>query len=150
MEHNLRGQFITDARGEYAFYCIKPTPYPVPTDGPGGKLLHLMDRQIMRPAHIHLMVSITFSRCSVVFARMTQSVILSQIHLTARQVRKEGYQPMTTQIYDADSDFLENDAVFAVKGDLVVKFVPRAGDTKAKWELNYDVLLAKQVTKSRL
>lgn len=57
---------------------------------------------------------------------------------------------MTTQIYDADSDFLENDAVFAVKGDLVVKFVPRAGDTKAKWELNYDVLLAKQVTKSRL
>ena len=84
VEHNLRGQFITDARGEYAFYCIKPTPYPVPTDGPGGKLLHLMDRQIMRPAHIHLMVSISFSRCSIVIARMTQSVILPQIHLTAK------------------------------------------------------------------
>ena len=56
VEHNLRGKFKTDSNGEYAFYCIRPTPYPVPSDGPGGKLLQLMDRHPYRPAHIHLIV----------------------------------------------------------------------------------------------
>jgi catechol 1,2-dioxygenase len=28
-EHNLRGKLITDAEGEYACYCLRPTPYPV-------------------------------------------------------------------------------------------------------------------------
>ena len=44
MEHNLRGKFMTDSNGEYAFYCIRPTPYPVPFDGPAGKLLQLVSR----------------------------------------------------------------------------------------------------------
>ena len=54
---NLRGKFLTDDKGEYSFYCLKPTPYPVPFDGPAGKLLQLMDRHPYRPAHIHLIVS---------------------------------------------------------------------------------------------
>jgi protocatechuate 3,4-dioxygenase beta subunit len=29
---NLRGRFTTDANGEYAFYCLKPTPYSLPPD----------------------------------------------------------------------------------------------------------------------
>lgn len=53
---NLRGKFYTDANGEYAFYCLVPTPYPIPYDGPAGKLLQLMDRHPYRPAHIHLIV----------------------------------------------------------------------------------------------
>lgn len=56
-EHNLRGVFHTDAEGNYSFYCLRPTPYPVPQDGPAGKLLEMMDRHVFRPAHIHLMVS---------------------------------------------------------------------------------------------
>lgn len=32
-EHNLRGVFETDSNGEYSFYCLRPTPYPVPGDG---------------------------------------------------------------------------------------------------------------------
>lgn len=56
-EHNLRGKFVTDESGEYACYCLRPTPYPVPFDGPAGKLLQLMDRHPYRPAHIHLIVS---------------------------------------------------------------------------------------------
>lgn len=32
-EHNLRGKFKTDENGHYGFYCLKPTPYPVPFDG---------------------------------------------------------------------------------------------------------------------
>jgi catechol 1,2-dioxygenase len=55
-EHNLRGKFITDAEGRYACYCLRPTPYPVPDDGPAGQLLKMMDRHPYRPGHIHLMV----------------------------------------------------------------------------------------------
>ncbi len=75
VEHNLRGKFKTDSNGRYAFYCLKPTPYPIPFDGkiwimetydnsntnfglgPAGKLLIALDRHPYRPAHIHLIVS---------------------------------------------------------------------------------------------
>ena len=57
VEHNLRGKFFTDKNGEYSFYCLRPTPYPVPFDGPAGKILQLLDRHPYRPAHIHLIVS---------------------------------------------------------------------------------------------
>jgi len=33
VEFNLRGKFKTDAEGRYYFYCLRPTPYPVPNDG---------------------------------------------------------------------------------------------------------------------
>lgn len=33
VEHNLRGKFVTDENGRYWFYCLRPTPYPVPDDG---------------------------------------------------------------------------------------------------------------------
>lgn len=75
-EFNLRGKFRTDEQGRYEFYCLRPTPYPVPDDGmlipflyiywvgciltdsigPAGKLLELMDRHPFRPAHIHIIV----------------------------------------------------------------------------------------------
>jgi protocatechuate 3,4-dioxygenase beta subunit len=29
VEHNLSGRFITNEEGKYAFYCLRPTPYPV-------------------------------------------------------------------------------------------------------------------------
>lgn len=60
-DNNLRGKFRTDGEGRYWFYCLKPTAYSLPTDGPAGVLLKLLDRHPMRPAHIHLMVNI-FSR----------------------------------------------------------------------------------------
>ncbi|KIW18079.1 hypothetical protein PV08_02366 [Exophiala spinifera] len=109
---NLRGKFITDENGEYAFYCLRPTPYPIPYDGPAGKLLQLLDRHPYRPAHIHLIVLI------------------------------EGYKPITTQIFDKDSKYLDDDSVFAVKDSLVVEFVPRKGDPQANFELNYDIMMA--------
>jgi catechol 1,2-dioxygenase len=73
---NLRGKFKTDSNGRYAFYCLKPTPYPVPFDGvmpwspsciltrlprlgPAGQILKMLDRHPFRPAHIHLIVSFT-------------------------------------------------------------------------------------------
>ncbi|KAI4721234.1 putative dioxygenase [Aureobasidium sp. EXF-10727] len=110
-EHNLRGKFRTDKDGSYGFYCIRPTPYPVPDDGPAGELLKKLDRHPFRPAHIHLIVI------------------------------RQGYKPITTQIFDAESKYLDNDSVFAVKDSLVVKFEPRQGDEKAELELKYDILL---------
>jgi catechol 1,2-dioxygenase len=53
---NLCGKFYTDENGDYAFYCLRPTPYPIPYDGPAGKLLQLLDRHPYRPAHIHFIV----------------------------------------------------------------------------------------------
>lgn len=30
MTGNLRGVFQTDEKGQYSWYCLKPTPYPIP------------------------------------------------------------------------------------------------------------------------
>ena len=56
-DFNLRGRFTTGKDGKYYFYCLRPTSYPIPFDGPAGKLLQLLDRHPMRPAHIHFVVS---------------------------------------------------------------------------------------------
>ncbi|KAF7916388.1 uncharacterized protein EAE98_010688 [Botrytis deweyae] len=113
-EHNLRGKFKTDENGHYGFYCLKPTPYPVPFDGPAGKILQLLDRHPFRPAHIHLIV------------------------------QHENYKPLTTQIFNSQDEYLQNDSVFAVKDSLIVDFVPLNGNPKASLELNYPVILAPQ------
>ncbi|KAL4921039.1 Intradiol ring-cleavage dioxygenase [Aspergillus aurantiobrunneus] len=116
-EFNLRGKFRTDEEGHYSFYCLRPTPYPVPDDGPAGKLLKLMDRHPFRPAHIHIIAT------------------------------HDGYKPLTTQIFDRKDPYLTNDSVFAVKDSLIVDFIERKGDPQAAIELNYDVKLVPDASK---
>ncbi|KAL2002920.1 hypothetical protein VTN02DRAFT_5574 [Thermoascus thermophilus] len=118
VEHNLRGKFQTDEEGRYYLYCLRPTPYPVPNDGPAGKLLELMDRHPFRPAHIHILVT------------------------------REGYRPLTTQIFDRKDRYLVDDSVFAVKDSLIVDFVPRKDDPQAQLELTYDVKLVPDYIKT--
>ncbi len=36
---NLRGRYLTDGEGRYAIRSIVPTSYPIPSDGPVGRLL---------------------------------------------------------------------------------------------------------------
>ena len=60
---NLRGRFTTGPDGSYNFYCLRPTKYPIPDDGPAGKLIKLLDRHPWRPAHIHFIVSCIFRNC---------------------------------------------------------------------------------------
>jgi catechol 1,2-dioxygenase len=55
-EMNLRGRFTTGKDGRYEFYCLRPVPYPIPYDGPAGKILQALDRHPYRPAHIHFIV----------------------------------------------------------------------------------------------
>lgn len=62
--------------------------------------------------------------------------------LLKQQVLIQGYKPITTQIFDKDSKYLDDDSVFAVKDSLIVEFVPRKGDSQANFELKYDILMA--------
>ena len=87
--------------------------------GPAGKLIKLLDRHPMRPAHIHLVIT------------------------------QDKYAPLTTQIFDRESPYVDDDAVFAVKTSLVVDFKPLDGTSSprnkeagATLELEYDVSLA--------
>ncbi|KAF1836356.1 aromatic compound dioxygenase [Decorospora gaudefroyi] len=92
--NNLRGKFTTNEKGEYWYYCYKPTAYSLPTDGAAGQLFKTLDRHPFRPAHIHLMVS------------------------------AENYKPLITQLYPRDDQWVSNDTVFAVKDDLLLDFKP--------------------------
>lgn len=129
---NLRGRFTTDVDGRYGYYCLRPTPYPIPYDGPAGKLLQLLDRHPMRPAHIHLIVS--------ALAIVTRDWIPIDFLKTTH----DEYMPITTQIFDDSGPYLKDDSVFAVKDSLLVTFKPREGDPKAKLEVEYDFRLKKQ------
>lgn len=112
VDFNLRGRFTTGKDGRYSFYCLRPTSYPIPNDGPAGKLLGLLDRHPMRPAHIHFIVS------------------------------APNFKPIITQIFDRKDEYITNDTVFAVKESLIVDFLLRRGDPKADFELEYDFKLA--------
>jgi hydroxyquinol 1,2-dioxygenase len=82
----------------YAFLAVRPVPYPIPDDGPVGRMLAATGRHPWRPAHIHMIV------------------------------RADGYRTVTTHVFDAASDYLDSDAVFAVKPSLLREIVPRAAD----------------------
>jgi protocatechuate 3,4-dioxygenase beta subunit len=90
---NLRGKFLTDAEGRYAFRTIKPSYYPIPMDGPVGQMLQAAGRHPYRPAHIHFIVS------------------------------ADGYEAITTEIFVEGDPYLDSDAVFGVRNSLVVDFV---------------------------
>ncbi|KAF1842853.1 aromatic compound dioxygenase [Cucurbitaria berberidis CBS 394.84] len=111
-EMNLRGRFTTGKGGEYDFYCLRPVPYPIPFDGPAGKVLQALDRHPFRPAHIHFLIT------------------------------APGYKPIVTQIFDRKSKYIDDDSVFAVKDSLIVDFLPFHGDPRADFELPYDFKLA--------
>lgn len=93
----LRARFHTDADGQYRFWSIKPTYYPVPDDGPVGDMLRRMGRHPNRPGHIHMMVY------------------------------KDGYVPLTTHLFAHDSPYLDSDAVFGVRDSLIVTYQRHAG-----------------------
>jgi catechol 1,2-dioxygenase len=89
---NNRGIFRTDREGRYWFRGIKPVCYPIPNDGPVGKLLGLLERHPYRPAHMHFLVS------------------------------ADGFDRVATHIFVAGDPYLESDAVFGVKDSLIVEF----------------------------
>jgi maleylacetate reductase len=98
----LRARFHTDAGGRLRFWTILPSEYPIPDDGPVGRLLAATARHPMRAPHLHFLIA------------------------------KPGYQRLITQLFVRGGPYLDcstgrGDTVFGVKDDLVVDFVPRRG-----------------------
>jgi hydroxyquinol 1,2-dioxygenase len=106
---NLRGKFITDRDGHFAFRSVKPAGYPIPIDGPTGDLLRALHRHNMRPAHLH------FLAC------------------------KEGFKTLISQVYVNDDRYLDSDVQFGVTRHLIGNYVRHenepapAADVKGPW-----------------
>jgi hydroxyquinol 1,2-dioxygenase len=88
---SLRARFITDSDGRFSFRTILPCSYPIPTDGPVGQLLAATNRHPMRPAHVHFLVN------------------------------APGFEPLITHVFVQGDEYLNSDAVFGVKDELVSK-----------------------------
>ncbi len=101
-EWNLRGRFTTNGQGEYALVTEKPVSYPVPTDGPVGRMLAAGGRHAFRPAHLHFMV------------------------------KAEGCEPLTTHVFVNGDQYLDSDAVFATKESLVGEFTTSTDAAEAQ------------------
>jgi hydroxyquinol 1,2-dioxygenase len=90
---NGRALLRSDSEGGFHFRTVVPMYYPIPTDGPVGEMLRATGRHPYRPAHIHFLVA------------------------------APGYRELTTHIFIGGSDYIDSDAVFAVKGSLVKDFM---------------------------
>jgi hydroxyquinol 1,2-dioxygenase len=91
-ELHMRGKFRTDRDGQYLIRTVRPVHYAIPNDGPVGRMLRATNRHPWRPAHVHFVVS------------------------------ADGYEPVTTHIFDDGDPYLESDTVFAVKDSLICRF----------------------------
>ncbi|MBN9734887.1 MULTISPECIES: maleylacetate reductase and hydroxyquinol 1,2-dioxygenase domain-containing protein [unclassified Pseudonocardia] len=93
----LRGRFRTGDDGRLRFRSILPAAYPIPADGPVGSMLDATGRHPFRAPHLHFLIT------------------------------ADGYRELITQLFVAGGAHLDSDAVFGVKEDLIVDFVPRTG-----------------------
>lgn len=96
-EFNLRASMTSDEAGRYAFTTVRPAPYMVPTDGPVGELLRATGRDAWRPSHLHFII------------------------------QADGFRSLVTEVFPDDDLYLDSDAVFGVREDLVTTYEP-AGD----------------------
>ncbi|KAF2852965.1 catechol 1,2-dioxygenase-like protein [Plenodomus tracheiphilus IPT5] len=85
-----RAILVSDDQGVFWFKAIVPVPYPIPNDGPVGKLLENLGRHCWRPSHMHFMFE------------------------------KDGFDHLVTALYVRGSDYETSDAVFGVKDSLIV------------------------------
>jgi len=117
---NLRGIFVTDMEGRYWFRSAKPRYYPIPDDGPVGRLLASLDRHPNRAAHLHFIVEAA------------------------------GYDRLVTQIFTPDCPFLTEDAVFGAKRSLIAEFqrvhdherAAQIGFQTPFWDVEWNFVLA--------
>ncbi|KAB5578070.1 Intradiol ring-cleavage dioxygenase [Coniochaeta sp. 2T2.1] len=86
---NCRGIFHTDQDGRFYLIAIKSVDYNIPSDGPVGELLRLLNRTPTRPAHVHF------------------------------QLKHPSYVDVTTALYSKDSPHIAEDPVFGVKKSLI-------------------------------
>ena len=121
-DFNLRGVFRTGADGRYWFKGVKPRFYPIPDDGPVGRLLARLGRHPYRPAHLHYILD------------------------------APGFEPLVTHIFDPDDPYIHSDAVFGVKRSLLAEFrqvtdpaaIAEAGFTRPFHDVEHDFVLVRR------
>lgn len=121
-DFNLRGVFRTGADGRYWFRAVKPKFYPIPDDGTVGKLLRALGRHPFRPAHLHYII------------------------------KADGFEALTTHIFDPEDPYIHSDAVFGVKKSLLAEFKRVADPKRASelefagpfWDVEHDFVLARK------
>ncbi|HEX4250774.1 MAG TPA: intradiol ring-cleavage dioxygenase [Pseudonocardia sp.] len=119
-----RGWQRTGEQGEYRFWSVLPTHYPIPDDGPVGELIRAAGRGPMRPAHLHF------------------------------KVTAPGYRTLITHVFVDGDEYLHNDVVFGVKDSLIGEFARRDGGTApdgtrrdGQWaQVEFDLVLAREET----
>jgi len=116
-----RAHLFTQADGSYRFWGVTPTPYPIPHDGPVGRMLASTGRSPMRASHLHFMVEAPECRTLV------------------------------THIFVRGDELLDSDTVFGVKESLVKDFDQRPAGTltpdgrvvDGTWtQVRFDIVLA--------
>jgi protocatechuate 3,4-dioxygenase beta subunit len=120
---DMRGRLTSDQHGEFYFKCVKPVSYPVPVDGPVGKLLGKLHRHAYRPAHIHFRINVPGNI----------------------------YDDLVTALYVRGDPYESSDAVFGVKKSLIVDVGKVEDASIAKkydvneqdWLIKYDFVLTK-------
>lgn len=94
-EYNLRAHMKIGDDGRYAFTTVRPSPYAVPDDGPVGELLHATGRHPWRPSHLHFIIT------------------------------APGYRTLVTEVFPSDDPYLDEDAVFGVREQLIMVYQKR-------------------------
>lgn len=93
---DMRARFLTEPNGAFWYRSVVPAAYPIPNDGPVGRMLDAQGRHPYRPAHVHFRVS------------------------------APGYKTLVTQIFLSGDTYLDSDVVFGVKDGLIVTLLPLA------------------------
>lgn len=91
--HRARATLHSDAEGGYRFRTIVAHPYPIPHDGPVGRMLQALGRHPWRPAHLHF------------------------------RIQAPGYETLVTHVFRDGDQYLDSDAVFGVRSTLIADWV---------------------------
>lgn len=119
VEHQGRGRLHTLPDGRFHFRSILAEAYPIPHDGPVGKMLEALGRHPWRPAHLHFWINAS------------------------------GYEPLITHIFRNGDKYLDSDAVFGVRSTLVADWIEHPPGVAPDgthmdtpfYTLNYDFVL---------
>jgi len=119
---SARAHLFTDDEGCYRFWGLTPTPYPIPYDGPVGKLLAANGRSPLRASHLHFKVS------------------------------SPEHRELITHIFVDGDPLLSSDAVFGVRQSLIKNFTRQPAGTPtpdgrdldgSEWSrVRFDIVLA--------
>lgn len=100
-DHRVSGRahLFSEDDGGFRFWGLTPTPYPIPHDGPVGRLLTATGRSPMRAAHLHFLVS------------------------------APGLRTLVTHIFVRGDELVRSDTVFGVKQSLIKDFIAQPAGT---------------------